>query len=413
MSKGTRDALILTIIGLVLYGLIYYNFVLIDAMAKVNDVNSQIEAVEKEKQALENDLKNLPNLKKSLEMKNVQNERLEEYLMNEANLADNIEYVDKLAKLFNSSFGNVRVGTPLASSTDGTNSKYYEFAIEADTLMNYNDAMNLINYIEGGTRKVKVTVFKLAPSAPASVNSTTGQNTQPEQTQTNTETKYAINMVINMYSLNLSNIDEVYEYSRKRFNRFNDGDGVIFVPATVSAGTNTNVGANGSSGTNGSVGANGTISSNTNYIPNDVIEQNIAKGNDIEMRVISFLYGGQNFRVNGAGARAPIKLKVKDRLSVKITFSGNSYNVDVVDGLGKKHNVNGQSSNDAFRMSVLADFPLDIKENQNLGADIQIINNSSKRVDIKLEDKVSRIKITDRDGNVIYNQSGSEKVYII
>lgn len=398
MSKGTRDALILTVIGVILYGLIYYNFVLTDAIAKVNEVNAQIEAVEKEKQALEDDLKNLPNLKRNLEMKNVQNDRLEEYLMSEANLADNIEYVDKLAKLFNSSFTDVKVGIPL-ESTDDNNNKYYEFAIEANASMSYDDAMNLVNYIEGGTRKVKVTVFKLSPiTQPASGSTPPDQNVPGNGAQGNNGIKYQVNLTINMYSLDLSNIDEVYEYSRKRFNRFNDSDGVIFVPATVSAGTN------------GNVGTGGTASSNTG---GNTIQQSVAKGNDIELTVLSFLFGGPNFSVNAAGARAPIKLRVKERPSVKITLNGNNIDIAVVDEGGNKYNINGRSSNENIKMSFFADFPLEIQENKRIGTDIQIINNSNKRVDLKLEDKVSRLRITDRNGNVILNQSASEKVYII
>lgn len=402
MSKSTRDGLIFTVIILVLYSLVYYNFVLVDAIDKVNDINTKIEAVEKEKQALEDDLKNIANLKRSLEMKNVQNERLEEYLMSEANLADNIEYIDKLAKLFNSSFNKVKVGKPITNKSEGSKTEYYEFAIDADAIMNYNDAMNLVNYIEGGTRKVKITVFKLTPSAaPAPGNVPPAQNAEGAVNQANAVNNYAINLSINMYSLNLSNIDEVYEYSRKRFNEFNDGDGVIFVPAAASAGTSTGTGS-----TSGTVGSKNNTTGST-------LQQNVAKGNDIELKVFSFLYAGPNFTVNGKGVRAPIKLKVKERPSVKITFSGNDYSIDMVDGFGKMHNINGKSENDTLRMYVVAEFPIAIKENQNLGADIQIINNSNKRVDLNLKDKVSRLKVTDRNGNLIVNQSESEKVFII
>lgn len=403
MSKGARDTLILTLIGLILYGLIYYNFVLTDAIAKVNDINSKIEAVEKEKKALDDDLKNLPNLKRNLEMKNVQNDRLEEYLMSEANLADNIEYIDKLAKLFNSSFSKVKVGKPLSNTSDGSKTKYYEFGIEVDATMNYNDAMNLINYIEGGTRKVKITVFKLTPiTAPVVGNATPGQNAQDAANQVNTENKYAMNLSINMYSLNLSNIDEVYEYSRKRFQRFNDGDGVIFVPAIDSAGT-----------TGGSPNAGGTSSGVVGSNVGTPIQNTVAEGNDIEVKLYSFLSAGQNFTVNGVGVRAPIKMKIKERPSVKITFNGSDYDIAVNDGIGNNHNISGYTKNDSVRMYVLADFKVTIPENYNLGADIQIVNNSNKRVDLRLNDKINRIKVTDRNGNLILNQSESEKVYII
>ncbi|WP_010249680.1 hypothetical protein [Acetivibrio cellulolyticus] len=410
MSKKIRDILILTLIGLILYGLVYYNFVLVDAMAQVKDVNAKIETAEKERQALEDDLKNLPNLQRNLEMKNVQNKRLEEYLMSEANLADNIEYIDKLAKLFKSNFSKINIGKPIENSSDATKSKYYEFAIETDTIMNYTDAMNLINYIEGGSRKVKLTVFKLTPNTPSNVagNVAPPQNTQTVPNQQSKELTYTINMKINMYSLNLSNLDKVYEYSRKRFDRFDYGDGVIFVPTT--GGTSTAAGS--STVSANTVGTN-NVTTNTSSASGSTIQQNVAKRSDIEIKLISFLYAGQNFTVRGNGARAPIMIRSNERPSVKITFSGNAYDVSVVDSIGKTYSINGKTENERISMYVSAYFPLEIKENQKLGADIQIINNSSKNIDLNFEDKVSRLKITDRNGNTISNQSESEKVYII
>lgn len=389
MAKKTRDVLILVLLFFVLYGVIYYNFVLIDAIANVEDIQSKIDVAEKKKKALEDDLKNIEVLKRNLEMRNTQNERLEEYLMSAANVTDNIEYVDKLAKLFESGFEKVKIGKPEELKADSTKKAYFQFGIDLTTSMTYNQTLSFINYIEGGTRKLKVSKFSLKPKNEKSQ----GNVTQPSTT----EPIYDLEMTINMYALDLGSIDKIYEYSRKRFDRFQNGDGMIFVPSTDETG---------SSGTSVSLdsGSSGTVL--------DRLASSY-KRTDIDIRLGSFLIAGQNFEIKGAGNDYAINFRQKDRASVKITFSDNNYYVSVAGGVGKGYNLNGKTENDIISMYVGANFPTDIKENRNLGADIQIINNSAKRVDVSLVDKVKRIRITDRNGNMILRNSESEKVYII
>lgn len=389
MSKGTRDALILSFLGLILYGLLYYNFYLKDSIIQFQDIQSKIDVAEQKKAALDEDLKNLPNLQRNLDIKNVQNERLEEYLMSEANLSDNIDYIDKLAKLFNNAFSQIRVGIPLQATSKATSTKYYEFAIDVQASMAYQDAMNLVDYIEGGSRKVKISQFDLAPSGGSATQS------QPNQAQTNpSQNMYAIKMQINLYSLNLANIDKVYEYSRKRFNNYSEGDGLIFVPDSSLISSTSGISYSNS-------GSDGTI------------KQVASQGYDLEIRLGSFLTAGPNFIVNGDGNKYPIRIKSKDRTSVKITFDDVGYSVNVVDVVGKSYDLRGRSKHDTIKMYVGANFPLDVNENQRVGADIQIINNSAKRVDLSFKDSVNRLKLTDRNGNIIYGKSEIEKVYII
>jgi hypothetical protein len=240
--------------------------------------------------------------------------------------------------------------------------------------------MNLVDYIEGGSRKVKISQFDLAPAGAVAT-----QNQQPAQAQANPkQNKYSVKMQINLYSLNLANIDKVYEYSRKRFNNYNDGDGVIFVPDSSL------------------ISSTGGVSNTSN---SSTIKQLVSEGLDLDIRLGNFLTAGPNFVIKGVGNKYPIKLKNEDRPSVKITFDDIGYSVNVVDVIGKSYDLKGRTKNDIIKMYVGANFPLDIKENQKIGADIQIINNSAKRVDLSFKDKVNRLKITDRNGNIIYDNN--------
>lgn len=383
MSKGKRDALILSLIGLILYSLIYYNFVFKGAKVDIDSVQTKISEAEAKKAALDEDIKNLPTLKRNLEMKNVQNERLEEYLMSAANLPDNIEYIDKLAKLFNNKFKTVSIGRPTENSV--ASRKYYQFGIEVNASMTYTEATNLINYIEGGSKKVKVTTFNITPDSSTAAIPMKG--TAANQPQANAEQNYALKMTINLYSLELGNLDKVYEYSRNRFNRFNDTDGVVFVPTK--------------------------ISENSAPTAKSPVQEKIATGRDIDITIESFLAGGQNFWVYGAGLPNPIKYKSTQRSKVLVTFTGDNYDVYVSNGV-KSYTLKGKTiNNDTISMYVTANFPLDVPENRKVGADIQIINNSPKKVNVNLRDRVNRAKLIDRNGKDIIKMSDSEKVYII
>lgn len=390
MSKAKRDIAILVIISLILYAVIYYNFVLVDAIEKINDINSQIEIAEKKKQALENDLKNLEQLERSLEMKTVQNERLEHYLLNEANISDNIDYIDKLIKLFDNKITEANVSEPSKNVSEKTKSEYYEFKIDLKAILAYDQTMNLINYLEGGNHKVKITRFNMQHANNANTsNLPGGQNNA-------TNDSYAIEMTINLYSMSLSNIDKIYEYSRHNFLKHTprDEDGVIFAPISLVSST-TNV------------------SDKTKTSITEDVEKKFSSNRDIEIWVESFFVGGPNFRVYGKGLPISIGFKTKQKADVKITFNKEAYNVNVVDSAGYTYKLDGKTPNNDINLYIRSNFSYAIKENLNLGANIQIINNSGKSIKLTFKDDSKCIVLMDRNGNKITDKNETEKVFIL
>ncbi len=386
MSKAKRDIAILTIIGIIFYAAIYYKFVLIDAIAKVEDINSQIEISEKKKQALENDLKNLDQLKRSLEMKTVQNERIGHYLLNEANVSDNLDFVDKLIKLFENRISEATINEPTKSVSEKTSTEYYEFKINLKAALTYDQSMNLINYLEGGNQKVKISKFDMTPANANDMANVSGvQNTAIAD-------NFSIDMSINLYSMNLSNLDKVYEYSRHNFLKHNprSEDGIIFAPNSLTSST-----------------AN---SSTPNW---EEVQKKFSSDKDIEIWVESFLAAGSNFRIYGKGSSIPIGFKSKEKADVKITLAKEAYNVNVVDSHGHTYKLNGKTSSDDINLFIRSDFPYSIKENVNIAANIQIINDSGKYVKVSLNDKNKCITLRDRNGNKISGKNDAEKVFIL
>ena len=131
--------------------------------------------------------------------------------------------------------------------------------------MTYGEAVNLVNYLEGGSRKVKISSFDLKPRV-ASGNADAGYLNDPDK-------EVEVSMAVNLYSLSLGNANKLYEYSRTRFNRFHDGDGVFFVPTALTIGDGNAV-----------ADAGGLPSGNA-----------VAFNKDIEIKQQSILVGGQNF----------------------------------------------------------------------------------------------------------------------
>ncbi len=395
MSKSKRDIAILVIIGLIFYSVIYYKFVLVDAIAKVEDINSKIELAEKKKQKLENDLKNIEQLKRSVEMKKVQDDRLDNYLLDEANLSDNIDYVDKLIKLFDNRITEANISEPKENVSNELKSKYYEFSIQMKAALSYDQTMNLVNYLEGGSQKVKITKFDMKPDN--TINNTNGANTPnvPNEVAVNND-NYAIDMTINLYSISLNSLDKVYEYSRKNFLRHSprNEDGVFFAPASITS----------------SIDSNNSKSSVPSSSGSSTASVEVQK--DLQIMIDSFLAAGSNFSVYAKG-ESPFGIKTTERVNVTINFRKEDYDVNVTNSLGKSYKVSGKTKNEVIGFFVTTYFTYNVKENKNLGADIQIINDSGKNIKLSLNDKNNCVVFKDRSGNLITGSSNSEKIYIL
>lgn len=413
MGNDKGKVLLLVVLLLALYGIVYYRFIWTDKFfPDIEEVNAQIETATKKKEALENDKKNIDALKRNLKMKTIQDDRLEAYLLNESNVTDGIEYIDKLAKLFNNNIFNAEISRPEEKTIEETKGKFYEFKIDFEALMSYRKAMDLINYLEGGSRKVKISRFEIKPQdnlkakKPQSQqnqqtpqSTPNPQNTSPQPTSTPEEI-YSIGMTVNLYSLNIGNIDKMYDYSRQRFNRYFEGDTVVFDKSGLAINTGVATGE-----------GSGTTSGGSS--PDGSGNVAVAFEEDLGIYIESFLVGGQNFFVYCNETNNKINFKTRITPKVKMTFNGDTVDIDVVGNGGDQYNIKGRVTGDVINLSVLTNYSLNINENKDLGVNLQIVNNTNKKITVKLNDKVRRAKLTDRNGNGIYKNSATEKLDII
>ncbi|ADU74176.1 hypothetical protein M972_111161 [Acetivibrio thermocellus AD2] len=430
MGKDKGKIALLIVLLLVLYGVIYYQFIWTPKFSlDIEDINSKIETAQKQKQKLDNDLANIETLKRNLEMKTVQNERLETYLLNDSNVSDGFEYIEKLGKLFKNKLYNVKVKRPaekkIGNSKDDKNAQsYYEIQIDFDATMTYREIMELVDYLEGGTRKVKITKFEVSPLGNKQANATpTPQNTAEPQTESdeqNAQNALAkaifdpnevldLGMTVCMYSMNRENADKIYDFSRQNFQRYFEGDQVFFDDTGVALNSgedSENISAGGSGGASGGSSGSGT---------DTVAVTGNAKpfGGDLGIYMQSFLTGGQNFYTYDNTTNKTINFRTKITPKVTMTFNGDTVDINVVGNAGNTYDMTGHVPKDTVEMHIVLNYNLTPIENKDLGVNVQIINNTDKQININLYDKVRRAKITDRNGNSIYKSSSVEKVTIV
>ncbi|NMB34443.1 MAG: hypothetical protein GX992_09520, partial [Clostridium sp.] len=171
-----RELLLLGVLFIAAYAFVFVKFVWGSSLPKIESIKESISVAQQEKAKLDEDLTNIDKLKNSLGIKNIQNERIGEYLMDDASSADSIDYLDKLGKTFEKSIQNVSFSVPVKKEAvvegkkddeagkGNTDNIYYEFRFSFKATMAYDDIMDIVDFIEGGSRKVKISKFNITPS---------------------------------------------------------------------------------------------------------------------------------------------------------------------------------------------------------------------------------------------------------
>jgi hypothetical protein len=396
MKGNVGKVIILCLVLALLYGLVYYQFLwTANFDPKIEDLNNELQQVKREKEILDRDLANIETIKRNVEILNVQDERFDSYLLNESNVADSIEYIDNLDRLFGNRFKEVTFKRPVRVTSKEKQREYYEFGLNFQVKLSLGEVMNLIDYLEGASKKVSISKFTIKESL---IKENT-QSTEEENLENNIK-MYDIEMAINLYSLNVGNADKIYEYSQQRFNRLHDDDEITFTPFI---GMRIEPG----------------------ILDRTAIEriQNPAGGSssgaapafleNVDISLYSFLSGGHNFILHNKGDDKVISFKTKITPKITLTFYGDYIDVRVVGDGGDVRTLNGIVSNDIINLNILTKFPTDVKENENLGLNIQVINDSEKPIRVKLDDKNRRTKLFDRNGDTIIRNSQIENLKLV
>jgi len=444
VSIGKKELRLIAILCVIAYTFVFYKFIWQSAIPSIRTLNGDVAAALGKLELLEEDFGNLDTYKTQLATQTTSNERIDEYLMSSANMVDSLEYVDKLTRLIGDNIREMNIAKPEQKyvlngknpAADGTelkedaknNRTYYEIKMDFRAYMTYSSAMELVKYIEGGTRRVKITKFfvktlsdsdlKMLTDAgakqeqgktgtTADVSKTTAQkgnslNTVAQNTaiqntvMQNADTQiitpenklFDTNMTITIYSTNLRASDRMYEYSRHKLNRFIYSNGILLT----------------SSGSVGSLNVSDPVSS---------LDEEFGSS-DIIIKERSYLAAGENLQIFGVDREnSIIRSKTAGTTEIRISLIGNSYFVDTVENGKKSLAMTGSLPDKSVITLAVAVAMPSIKENDNIHLNIEINNNSGRDLNIILDDLQKRVNISDRNGNKIYSDSTAENARII
>ena len=361
--------MILVLIGLV-YAFAFVKLVIIDSLPKIKTTQTRLSDVKAQKEALDAEYLNINAYKTEAKAKEVVEERLGDYLMENADISDSILFVESLAVLLNTELQSISVGAPQQLSSGGM--QYYGFPVSFSAQFSYGGFQEIIRYCEGGAKKVCITNFSLTPAQ--------GGND-----------RYVVNLSLVFYSINRESADKLYEFSRSRFKEFTDREGApIFVEDDTKPQENSPVKV--SSQNSGSISIDNA---------------------DFFILHRGYLYGGENFQAYSSfNVSQRSRITTKEKVDVILTLEGTEYTIESMDSQGKKETLRGTIPERALTLYIMSDLDPKVKENEKLQVNITIKNDSSQGIRVKIDETGGRMKLMDRDGTEIKAKSDKEKVYI-
>lgn len=439
MNIGKREIKLLVVLGVILYGFIFYLVFVNSYIPEINEVNSKLAEAKGIESALENDLENIEQKKSELKTKNVISERIGNYVPNSSDMYDPVAYMIKLQKLIGNKLSDVKINQPeevVASSEDDKDKpksnveqvksevdntglgnevkapdvvaknvnkvpKYYSIAVDFKADLAYNEVLELLNYIEGGSRRIKVSDFTIETKKAEKEKKNTDNNTKPTPTPVNRGTGgttpigqiYSVSGTLNLYTQDIEEANKLFNSSKNRYNTYDESSGLIF---TISNNTVTN------NNSTAAINNNSSTSSQNNEV----------KPIDFSLEETGVFTAGQNFMVKGTDrSREFFMYETAGRIDVQLTINKSKYTMLINYAVGKSKTITGSVPN----RDLYADFKVDvadIKENEKISVNYKIINNSSHNLKLSVFDPGGRLKILDRSGSVIKGKSQKEKVSI-
>ncbi len=425
MSIGKREVTLLIVLGVLLYAFLFYTLILQNFIPDFKEVNSKLAEAQQKENMLKDDLKNIDKLRLQYNSRSIQNERMEGYLLSSADITACIEYLDKLAKAVGKQFTDITLYEPQEKNTGpktetkveddseddlGTgkktetseaaepspkpatrSEKYYELAMSFKASLSYDDLSNLLNYIEGGSRRIKVSKFKVeAPKAAA-----TGANGGAKPVSDNKS--YDINMELNIYSQNVGNLDKLYDYGSNSFSSYIKGNGLQFegMPQI-------------------SIAVPSTPPTTTSTAPDKGPSASpISSSADIVIIETGYLTAGNNLEIYGINrAEDIIRLKTNGRTDVSLVLSKSTFTITSPNNVGKTSTISGRLPDGDLNIDMTVNIP-NIKENEKMRLNFKVTNNSSKKINIKFSDNSGRARILERNGTQITGESKRENLSII
>jgi hypothetical protein len=368
MSLNKKEKTMLIVLVIMAYAFAFVKVVVINAVPKVKEAQQRLVDIKQQKAALEAEYLSLQAYKDDIAAKKVVDDRLGSYLMNNAGLTDSILFIEKLALLFDTSLKKISLGAPQTLSVN--ESKYFGFPVKFEASLAYDDFRKIIEYCEGGSKKVRVDSYDFKPSSDDDI--------------------YDVTMKLVFYSIDKESADRLFQFSHSSFQQYRDREGEPiyvsvneepdFEKASISIGKSA-----------------GITKSNADLI---VVNQ-------------GYLYGGYNFETYSSfNSGDRIRKTTTEKMDVFITLTNTGYTIETTDSYGKKEQVTGNIPDRELTFFIESNVITEVEENRNIQVNIRVQNDSGKNIRTKIRQTGNRVKLMDRNGNEITLKSDGEKVYI-
>ncbi|NLN65328.1 MAG: hypothetical protein GX144_07970 [Clostridiaceae bacterium] len=369
MALNKKEKAMIIVLLLLVYAFAFAKVVVMNGLPQIEMKKETLAQVQAQKAALDADYLNIEAYKAETKAKAVVDERLGDYLMDNASLSDSIKFVEDLAMMLDTELLSISLGAPKAISSNDIS--YYGFPVSFAASFTYDKFQEIIRYCEGGSQKVGVTGFSLIPSK---------ENDY-----------YDVSLSLMFYSINRGSADKLFEFSRSKFKEFKDREGKpLFIK------DNDNLPVFPSTASNEKSDDGKITIFNADFI---VFHR-------------GYLFGGYNFETfSSLNSSERSRMTTKEKVDVFLTIEGSSYTLESLDSEGNRDVFTGSIPNRTLTFYMQSNLDPQVKENSNLQVNITIKNDSSNKILAKLEQTGNRIKIMDRDGNVIEAKSDKEKVY--
>lgn len=385
MTLTKKEKLLILILAILVYIFAFVKFVLMTNLTKIQETKVTLKQTKEELDKLESDYQNLEVFKTEIKSKTYVNERLSDYLMDDAGLSDSISFVENLALMIGSELKSISLGAP--SEIKEKDTVYYGFPVKFNTVFAYDNFERIIEYCEGSSRKIRVASFDIKPDEQSSEF-------------------FNVNMQLIFYSLDKKTADRIYQFSRSTFSQLKTADDLpIFINEDEKLPDIKII-----------------TPEKQNQAKTETTQAKADKPETVEISRATadfiffhrgYLYGGYNFETfSSFNPDERVQKTVTGRMEVTLKITDKSYLFSSVDENGKVYEVSGSVPNRNYTFYLESNVNTKIKENENLYVNIKIQNESGNIIRVKIDQTGDRLKLMDRNGNEIKGESQEEKVFI-
>ena len=379
-------------IGVLVLAYIYffYSYNWNDAIPGISQNREALAEANDELEELEEQLANIEQTKSELESRKVADKRYKDFVDENMDMQSAIDYVDTLIHVLDKSVSGVNISSPRMQTRSEPN--YYETSISFNSALKYDELMDFVEFIEGGSKSVRITSLRVMPESLSSDEREVLGFRTPSIYTEDWDLNVAIGLT--MYSLDKESAENFYEVSRNKLERFGYFDGIAFViPDDIFPSDSTTIDFGGSQ--------------------EPPPTRTVRRRRDFFISLGSFLAGGRNFIFDGITPNSgeSIRYRTREPQNIVLRVDRHVYHVEVSDGNSGVRNFTGATTGDDLNLDIIATVP-DITENQNLAIDLTIINQSDNNIIISKNKDSSRVRIYDSNNNLVITRSHTDKIFM-